>query len=489
MYIKELIIYGYGKFEQLSLKLQSFQLIYGENEAGKSTIMSFIHSILFGFPLKQQTELRYEPKLNAKYGGQLVIETSKWGTVRIERVKGKAIGDVTVFLEDGTRGGDELLQEILNGMDKSTYQSIYSFNNQGLQNVHQLKGDELSQFLFSTSVIGTEKIMAVQNMLEKELDKRFKPYGSKPVLNVQLNQVEQTEKKLTEVKKEVAKYEDLLVEFEKVRTEIEAKRNELESLNHELIVKKEWNRMYPLLLDKQEITRRLQALGDVTFPEDGLTQFNQNEAELKRLTERLAPLYEQKKKLEEELKSIQLDEQVLQHAFDIQQMIEDLPTYKQQLDLYKQTETRLIQLDQEIQDKLTQLDYQAKIDDIAHFDLSFAQKDKITTFVNRKIQLLELRADLERRDEEVRHKLNELEKFIDELKAETLSSQVKQAYEKQLEQAEEQKQARKELDWVTTQLSLLQGRNKQSQGKKLFQLGFISCFVLAIGFLYSRCLN
>lgn len=194
MYIKELIIYGYGKFEQLSLKLQSFQLIYGENEAGKSTIMSFIHSILFGFPLKQQTELRYEPKLNAKYGGQLVIETSKWGTVRIERVKGKAIGDVTVFLEDGTRGGDELLQEILNGMDKSTYQSIYSFNNHGLQNVHQLKGDELSQFLFSTSVIGTEKIMAVQNMLEKELDKRFKPYGSKPVLNVQLNQVEQTEK-------------------------------------------------------------------------------------------------------------------------------------------------------------------------------------------------------------------------------------------------------------------------------------------------------
>ena len=35
--------------------LTDFQVFYGENEAGKSTIMAFIHGILFGFPTKQQS--------------------------------------------------------------------------------------------------------------------------------------------------------------------------------------------------------------------------------------------------------------------------------------------------------------------------------------------------------------------------------------------------------------------------------------------------
>ncbi|HZH58379.1 MAG TPA: AAA family ATPase, partial [Metabacillus sp.] len=56
MKIEELQIYGYGKFENRHIILgkSNFSVIYGENEAGKSTIMSFIHSILFGFPSKQQ---------------------------------------------------------------------------------------------------------------------------------------------------------------------------------------------------------------------------------------------------------------------------------------------------------------------------------------------------------------------------------------------------------------------------------------------------
>jgi len=72
MKLIELHIYGYGKFEDYVIKsLDQFVVFYGENEAGKSTIMSFIHSILFGFPAKQSAEVRYEPKNNPKYGGKI----------------------------------------------------------------------------------------------------------------------------------------------------------------------------------------------------------------------------------------------------------------------------------------------------------------------------------------------------------------------------------------------------------------------------------
>ena len=59
MKIKSLEIYGYGQFIQRTIHFDSsFTEIYGENEAGKSTIQAFIHSILFGFPTRKESEPR-----------------------------------------------------------------------------------------------------------------------------------------------------------------------------------------------------------------------------------------------------------------------------------------------------------------------------------------------------------------------------------------------------------------------------------------------
>ncbi len=79
MKLVDLYIYGYGQLENVEIKsLTDLQVFFGENEAGKSTIMAFIHGVLFGFPTKQQSsELRYEPKNNAKYGGKIRIYHEK----------------------------------------------------------------------------------------------------------------------------------------------------------------------------------------------------------------------------------------------------------------------------------------------------------------------------------------------------------------------------------------------------------------------------
>ena len=104
MRIIEIHIYGYGKLENYHISsMERLQVFFGENEAGKSTIMSFIHSILFGFPARQSPELRYEPKDNSKYGGKIKAFFPDEGIAVIERVKGKAAGDVTVSLENGDR--------------------------------------------------------------------------------------------------------------------------------------------------------------------------------------------------------------------------------------------------------------------------------------------------------------------------------------------------------------------------------------------------
>ncbi|MDX5475155.1 MAG: AAA family ATPase, partial [Bacillaceae bacterium] len=127
MRIKSLHIYGFGKLQNLKLDLlsPSIHVFYGENEAGKSTIMAFIHSMLFGFPTKNQSELRYEPKAGYQYGGSLTLETKEHGIVRVERVSGKATGEVTVFYEDGTTSNSTEL--LLKGMEKTLYKGVFSF--------------------------------------------------------------------------------------------------------------------------------------------------------------------------------------------------------------------------------------------------------------------------------------------------------------------------------------------------------------------------
>ncbi len=76
MYFRRLVIYGFGQHEEITVDLsKGINVFYGLNEAGKTTIQQFILQILFGFPLKNQQLLRYEPKkganLEVKYTYQI----------------------------------------------------------------------------------------------------------------------------------------------------------------------------------------------------------------------------------------------------------------------------------------------------------------------------------------------------------------------------------------------------------------------------------
>ncbi|MGL4772049.1 MAG: ATP-binding protein [Clostridium sp.] len=68
MIIKKINIHSFGKIQDLSLDLSSkLNLIYGENEKGKSTIQSFIKACLYGIPSKKEKGTSYS--LRERYSG------------------------------------------------------------------------------------------------------------------------------------------------------------------------------------------------------------------------------------------------------------------------------------------------------------------------------------------------------------------------------------------------------------------------------------
>ncbi len=108
MKIEELYLAGFGRFTNKRIVLQDgLNLIFGENEAGKTTLQHFIVGMLYGFFVptarrKTYTDdyARYEPwNSDATYGGTLVCSKDE-RRYRIQRVFQKERESVVIFDAD-----------------------------------------------------------------------------------------------------------------------------------------------------------------------------------------------------------------------------------------------------------------------------------------------------------------------------------------------------------------------------------------------------
>src|SRR5690606_29292195 len=172
--------------------------------------------------------------------------------------------------------------------------------------------------------------------------------GVKPVLNVQLKQLKQTEKKLNEAKVKIDQYETLIKKLETIKADLATKRQQRKTVEEDIVKKREWNRVYPLLIEKQKILQQLDELGDVRFPIDGVVKLEQFEHQQKLIQNRLAALREKQKQIEDELEKVNVQEEVLKNKDAIELIVEDLPTYRNDIQKMKQLQMQMQQVEEEI---------------------------------------------------------------------------------------------------------------------------------------------
>ncbi len=480
--IRELHIYGYGKLENVTIKkIQDLNVFYGENEAGKSTIMSFIHSILFGFPTKQQNELRYEPKKGAKYGGQLVLEL-KEGKATIERVRGKAVGDVTVLLSDGRSGGEELLNELLWRIDKGLYQSIFSFNIHGLQNVHQLKGEDLGRFLFSTGTVGTERLLIAETELLKEIDSWFKPNGKKPAINEKLREINGVHKELKRAEQQNEQYGELLKQKSQIEETIQMKQKEMYGLQKKLQQLEEWEKLLPIVKERRLLQSQLQQSEDVSFPTDGLPRLEQLQQLLKPLEGQMKSLSERNKQMEEELKLLEPNRQFIEAETEIQQIVEQVTLYQQMKEEIEQWRFKREQLTEKIEDIESMLHLSMDEDRLNHVNTSIFMKDKAAHAEKKQIRLQEQKLELDQQFIKEQEELERLEHQIEQLQEELLPEAVREENENRLQRWKRKDLIERELHSIGDKIHLLKMNNQkekeQLRSNQIHSLFLVGLFVI-----------
>lgn len=246
MQIRAIYIDGYGIFRDFALEglSEGLNIIYGNNEAGKTTLMHFLNCTLFGFTNRNARDF-HEPLKGGKHGGRLVLVTSTGEELTASRhTTGKISAPAQVRRADGRTFEQSALATLLGNLSKESFAQVFSFGLDELRQLDMLRGSALEAHLYSAGVTGRGRsLLEVSSYLKNESEKLFKPKGRKTPVNELLNRMADLEQEIAQLEEQPAQYQRLIQEQAELAAEIHRKAQELE--------------------DVQDKERRFQNLSDV----------------------------------------------------------------------------------------------------------------------------------------------------------------------------------------------------------------------------------
>ena len=151
MKITDIKIDGFGVWHDLVLRGVSPEVtvFYGPNEAGKSTLMQFLRSMLYGVSSTRR-ERYLPPVAGGRPGGSLKVIGDD-GPLTISRYADRGpndLGKVTVLTADGEEQGDRLLREALEQVDEPTFNNIFAVGLREVQELGTLSDTAAAQWLY-----------------------------------------------------------------------------------------------------------------------------------------------------------------------------------------------------------------------------------------------------------------------------------------------------------------------------------------------------
>jgi uncharacterized protein YhaN len=234
MKINRIEITAFGKWRQKNFHFEEGnQLIYGGNEAGKSTIYQFIQAILFGFPSKGRKKKDYTPKDGAAYGGRLWITHPVHGEFIVERYRQQNRGKAKVIWGERT-GGEELLESLINPLTKELFQQVFTFQQEQLSELDGLREKELHDALISLGITGSSQVFQKRQEYYQKAQQLFKKKGQKLLLNQQLNEWKILQGKIKEKQNQESAYSHLVNENRRLEAEIEELQKKLGKIDQKI---------------------------------------------------------------------------------------------------------------------------------------------------------------------------------------------------------------------------------------------------------------
>ena len=166
MKLTDLHVDGFGIWSELHLSDLSDRLtvVYGVNEAGKTTLMHFLRTMLFGF--SPERIHRYVPPVHGGRPGGAVKVQANGSLVQIMRHldhsgNGRSVERLELRRGDGQAVSSATVDKLLAGVDERTFNNVFAIGLRELQELGTLDDTGAAELLYSLAT-GLDRVSLVE---------------------------------------------------------------------------------------------------------------------------------------------------------------------------------------------------------------------------------------------------------------------------------------------------------------------------------------
>jgi uncharacterized protein YhaN len=263
MKLLQLDLRAFGPFTDRQLDLsagrEGLHLVFGPNEAGKSSALRALRALLFGIPERTRDTFRHD-KQALRLGGRLGNRQGE--ELTLVRRKGRKNTLLTV---DGQPLGEDALVPFLGTLDDRGFERLFGIDHETLvsggQALLEERGRE-AEALFG-SALGAVAIHRVLDRLDQEAKDLFAGRASKPRINALLGQLNEAEHRLREATLSVRHWEQARQQLDRSTTELAAMDATIEQITGERNRLERIRRTLPELVRRDRLNEQLILIGEV----------------------------------------------------------------------------------------------------------------------------------------------------------------------------------------------------------------------------------
>ncbi|MGJ8570014.1 MAG: AAA family ATPase [Hoeflea sp.] len=265
MRLNRLDLTRYGKFTDHVIDFGSpaaggcdLHIVYGPNEAGKSTLFSAWLDLLFGIGAQSSYNFLH-PYPNMRIGAAIDLDGKTEEFVRIKRPQNSLLDGRDQAISDGA------LLAGLGGLDRSSYQTMFSLDDetleQGGESILASRGD-LGELLFSASA-GLGELSQHLVQLRTETEEFYKPRAQKRILGELKAELADLKAERERIDTQASKYTQLNKELEETRARHDEAGEKRKHLRGRLATVDRLLTARPRLADLERLQDQIEPLRDL----------------------------------------------------------------------------------------------------------------------------------------------------------------------------------------------------------------------------------
>lgn len=344
MRIESLHLIAFGKFDGRVLDLsggkQGLHIVYGANEAGKSTSLRALRQALYGIPAKSADNFKHA---HSELRVGAVLKKSSGETLRLVRRKGNS--KTLRKLESENELLDEtLLKSFLGNLSQQSFEQIFGIDHQALvaggRSITSGSG-ELGQILFAAAA-GIGDLRSMLASLEKDYQELYVRGGSTRIINKRLAEYAEAKKILRESELPNSEWEKHDTALKQALMRKEALDKELMLLQNDTARLKRMSQAIPLIAERNLYMSELARLAEVRLLPDSF------EDESRALLEQLHILRREEELAKAKLKELKLEIGLLNPSQEVLSNAVSIEALQQKLGSHQKAQSDRITLEREL---------------------------------------------------------------------------------------------------------------------------------------------